>query len=462
MLGKVGVIARREYVGAVRTRGFLLGLFLMPVLIGGGMLLQHWSRQIADLTPRPVAVLDRTRGQQLLPLLLRSNDRRDTTLTDASGKQIKPRFIFEALNPTIDLSRTRLEVSDRIRKGNLVAFLEIGPKVLEAEPSVDRSPTTISSSDPNQTDPFELIEKTQDPDTLMYYTTSRPMDMELRQFIQQSLQPRVLAARLKQSETTLDEMMRLFGTLVVPRGLAWKDSDGNVRFEPRQNELVTVLLPVTMTVLMLVVVLIGASPLTTNIIEEKQLRIGEVLLGSVSPFQLMMGKLLGGVCTSLTLGTVYLIGAAVVAGQMGVLDRVSVVQIIGFVGLTIIASLMYGSLFVIAGAGASNIKEAQALVMPVMLMVVMPLFLLGSLMEEPHGWVGRVGTFFPLSGPLVTMFRLSAGPGLAGWEMGVSVMASLGMTLVLVWVAGRVFRAGFLLTGRPASFRELIGWILRK
>lgn len=459
MFGKVGVIAWWEYIGAIRTRGFLLGLILMPLLFGTGLMVQHMTRQIVDLTPRRVAVLDRTHGKQLLSLLLRSNERRNTTLFDASGKQIRPEFIVEPLDPTQDLSRIRLEVSDRIRQGNLTIFLEIGPNVLEPESS-GRSPAVIPSNQ-DRTDPFDLIEQTQDPDSLMYYTTNRPMDLELRQFIQQSLQPRIVSARLRQSETTLDEVMRLVGTLMVPRGLAWRDSDGRVVFEPRQNELVTVLLPVGLTVLMLVVVLIGASPLTTNIIEEKQLRIGEVLLGSVTPFQLMMGKLIGGVCTSLTLGMIYLLGTAVVSWQLQVLDRVSAVQMIGFVGLTILASFMYGSLFVIAGAGASNLKEAQALMMPVMVMVVIPMFLVGSLIEAPHGWVGRVGTFFPLSGPLVTMFRLSAGPGLTGWEVFVSVLGSLGMTVLLVWVAGRVFRAGFLLTGRPVSMRELVGWILR-
>ncbi|GIW77505.1 MAG: hypothetical protein KatS3mg104_2568 [Phycisphaerae bacterium] len=101
----------------------------------------------------------------------------------------------------------------------------------------------------------------------------------------------------------------------------------------------------------------------------------------------MMGKLIGGVCTSLTLGMVYLFGAAMVSWKLQVLDQVSVVQMIGFVGLTIIASFMYGSLFVIAGAGASNLKEAQALMMPVMLIVVLPMFLVGSLIEDPS----RVG-----------------------------------------------------------------------
>jgi ABC-2 type transport system permease protein len=459
MFGKVRVIAWREYVGAVRTRGFLIGLILMPVLIGSGLMVQYFSRRIVDLTPRRVAVLDRTPEQQLLPLLLRSNERRNTTLFDASGKQIRPTFDFEPIDPTQDLSRTRLEVSDRIRKGDLVAFLEIGPKVLDPDPGY--TPPSTVDPEAKHTDPFDLIEQTQDPDTLMYYSTSRPTFVELKQFIQQSLQPRVVAARLKQSETTLDEVMRLFGTLLVPRGLAWQDSNGHVVFEPRHNELVTVLLPVILTTLMLVVVLIGASPLTTNIIEEKQLRIGEVLLGSVTPFQLMMGKLIGGVCTSLTLGMVYLFGAAMVSWKLQVLDQVSVVQMIGFVGLTIIASFMYGSLFVIAGAGASNLKEAQALMMPVMLIVVLPMFLVGSLIEDPHGWVGRLGTFFPLSGPLVTMFRLSVWPGPGGWEVMVSVSGSLITTMGLVWIAGRVFRMGFLLTGRPASFRELVGWVLR-
>jgi ABC-2 type transport system permease protein len=267
--------------------------------------------------------------------------------------------------------------------------------------------------------------------------------------------------RTGQSEEALAQISRMHGTLVVPRGLASQTADGGISFEPRKNEIVMIVMPLVLIMLMLIIVLVGASPLTTNIIEEKQLRIAEVLVGSVSPFQLMMGKLLGGVATALTLGTIYILGAVTVAAKVGVLHLVTPALLVWFIIFTILAALMYGSLFVVAGAAATNIKEAQALVTPMMLIVVLPMFLVGPMINEPHGLVAKIGTFFPLSAPMVTIMRLGVPPAMPWWHPVVAAIESILMTLVLIWIAGRVFRAGFLLVGRPASFKELIGWIIK-
>ncbi len=465
-MNKTRIIAIREYLSAVRTKGFIVGVILMPLLMGGGILLQNLTQDIVDLDTRTVAVIDRTDGAKLFPLLERAAERRNTTKINdpKTNRQTKPKFAFDKIDPTGDLQQTRLKLSDQVRDGKLFAILEIGPDVLNPK----EMNTAAIATDPDQAapspasrDPFAMIEATNDPESLVYYTSNRPTYTELREFIQQTLQPRIAAARLNQSQATLDAVTRLFGTLVVPRGLASQDVNGAITFEPRKNELLIIVLPLVMIMLLLIVVMVGASPLTTNIIEEKQLRIGEVLLGSVTPFQLMFGKLLGGVGTSLTLGVIYLIGAIVVAYRMDVLQLISPSLIGWFILFTIVASLMYGSLFVVAGAAATNIKEAQALVTPMMLIVVLPVFMVGPMMNEPHGTIAKFGTFFPLSAPMVTMFRLAVPPALPWWHIAIAIIGSGLMMVALVWVAGRVFRAGFLLVGRPASIRELIGWIIR-
>lgn len=454
-MSKTRVIAVREYLAAVKTKGFIIGVILMPLLMGGGMLLQQFTQGIVDVEPHKIAVIDRTEDAQLFPLLQSAALRREQAIRDPKTQQfVKPPYHFEQVEPGEDLQKTRLALSDRIRKGTLFAIVEIGPDVLNPKQK------TLTTA-PVERDPYAMIEAINEPDSLVYYSSNRPTYMELREFVQQTLQPRIVAARLNQSQTSIDAITRLFGTLVVPRGLASQDPAGNITFEPRKNEIVLIVLPLVLIMLMLIVVLVGASPLTTNIIEEKQLRIAEVLLGSVTPFQLMMGKLLGGVGTSLTLGAIYLVGAIAVAIQAEVMHLVTPGLIAWFVIFTIVASLMYGSLFVVAGAAATNIKEAQALVTPMMLIVVLPMFMVGPMIQEPHGLIARLGTFFPLSAPLVTIFRLGVPPALPWWHPVIAITGSGLATIVLVWIAGRVFRAGFLLVGRPASARELVRWILR-
>ncbi|MGN6504492.1 MAG: ABC transporter permease [Tepidisphaeraceae bacterium] len=458
---KTMVVAIREYLSAVKTKGFVIGVILMPLLMGGGVIVQKFTQDIVDLRPKKCAVIDRTPDETLWPILeAAARKRNDAQLTDpATGRQIRPAFEFEHVDAPDDpkaLDDLRLRLSNEIRQGKLLAMVEFGPDTL--------SPKRVqpSATQPlNKSDPYAALEAANDRESLIYYSSNRPTYTELKDFIQQAVQPRIVAARLNQSQTTIDAITQLAGTLVVPRGLASESASGQVSFEPRKNDLVLIALPPIIVAVMLVVVLVGASPLTTNIVEEKQLRIAEVLLGSVSPFELMFGKLLGGVATSLTLGVIYVGGAFGIAYHFGVLGLLSPGLIAWFIVFTIIASLMFGALFVVAGAAATNVKEAQALVTPMMLIVTLPLFLVGPLMNEPHGTVGLAGTFFPLSAPLVTMMRLATPPQIAWWQPVLAIISSCGMTIVLVWIAGRVFRAGLLLVGPPAAMRELLTWIIR-
>lgn len=443
-MNKVFVIAVREYLAAVKTKGFLVGLILMPLLMGGGVAVQSFTKGLEDPTPRTVAVLDRTPGETLWPAL------RDAAENPATqpGTARPPLVNLERVAVPFDeaaLQQMRIDLSNRVRRGELTGLLEIGPDALR--PRVVSPATRPADGDLN--------------DDALYYTTNRPALTDLREFLRRAVQARVLAARLGEPVETIERVTRTGGEILVPRGLARESADGRVDFEPRTNEVATLMLPVAMVVVMLMVVLVGASPLTTNIIEEKQLRIAEVLVGSVSPFGLMLGKLLGGVATSLTLGAIYVAGAGAVANQLGLLNVLSIGLLAWFIVFTVVASLMYGAMFVVAGAAATNVKEAQALMTPLMLIVVMPMFLVGPLMNEPHGTIGLAGTFIPFTAPLVTMMRLTAPPPIGWWQPALALLSSGLATVVLVWIAGRVFRAGFLLVGRPAKFRELIGWIIK-
>jgi ABC-2 type transport system permease protein len=458
-MSKTLVIAVREYFATVRTKGFILGVILMPFLMAGGAVLQQLTQHLVDQDVRKVAVLDRTPGAPLARVLQEATTRQRQRPASATGGP-RAGFVIEVVDAGGELDATRVAMSQRVRDGELFATVEIGPDALRGK-TAPSMPATSPATSPVAGNSDGDNAARPDPDTLIYYSSNRPTFVELRDFVESALERDVVAARLGRPAEEVKAVTDLLGTLVVPRGLASRDESGRVTFEPRKNELVLAALPVVMVMLMLIVVLVGASPLTTNIIEEKQLRIGEVLLGSVSPFALMLGKLLGGVATSLTLGAIYVIGAAVLAQQAGVIHLLTPAILVWFVVFVVVAGLMYGAMFVVAGAAATNIKEAQALVTPMMLIVVMPMFLMGPILSSPHGTVAQIGTFFPFSAPMVAMMRIGVPPAMPWWHLAGAALSSTLAMLVLVWIAGRVFRAGFLLVGRPASMKELIGWILR-
>src|SRR5262245_19753664 len=190
-------------------------------------------------------------------------------------------------------------------------------------------------------------------------------------------------------------------------------------------------------------------------------RIAEVLLGSVSPFQLMMGKLIGMTAVSLTIAAVYLGGGYAAAIYHGLGDHLSPGLILMFLLFQTLACMMFGSLFAAVGAACSDMKETQNLMWPVMLLAVLPMFLISTVLQEPNGPVATSMSFFPFATPTLMVARQAIPPGMDWWQPVVGMLGVLATTVVCVWVAGRIFRVGILMQGKGANLRELARWVLR-
>src|SRR5207253_59811 len=172
-------------------------------------------------------------------------------------------------------------------------------------------------------------------------------------------------------------------TLIHPvqiesKGLSKRDADGNVTEASEANRITAFLVPFVLMMLMFMTVMMTATPLMQGVVEEKMQRIAEVLLGSVPPFELMMGKLIGMTAVSLTIAAVYLGGGYWAAHYFGFADAVSYELLAMFFFFQILAGLMFGSLFIAVGAACTDIKETQNLLLPVMLVVVLPMMLVGN------------------------------------------------------------------------------------
>ncbi|MGC4034108.1 MAG: ABC transporter permease [Tepidisphaeraceae bacterium] len=343
-MSKTLVIAVREYLAAVKTKGFLVGLIMMPLLMGGGVVLQAMTKTIESPASGSIAVLDRTADKKVWAVLKEAADKLEDTARHA--KRIVATYKLEPIDIPSDpvaLDSIRLTLADRVRAGKLTAIVEAGPNALaKRDPPMPRTPP-FAATPAGARRAAEYPPAADNADDAIFFTTNRPALTELRAFVENGIRPAVIAARLEQSPDTVRAVLRSAEGVLFSRGLAQRTMNGEISFEPRSNEIATLMLPVAMVVVMLMVVLVGASPLTTNIIEEKQLRIAEVLVGSVTPFTLMLGKLLGGVATSLTLGVIYIGGAAAVASKMGMFEIVTPGLVIWFMVFTVIGSLMYGA-----------------------------------------------------------------------------------------------------------------------
>jgi ABC-2 type transport system permease protein len=430
---KVLVIAVREYLAAVKSKAFIIGLIMMPVLMSGGAIAQFLLGDQVDLTPKRFAIVDRTPGQRFAALLQREAKKRN----EAADAHKKPAFVIvdEPVTDETDWHALRFRLSDRVRAGELTGFLEIAPDIVLGGPDT----------------------------AALRYQSNRPSYQDFAHWANQQINQEVLAQRAAQRPVNLADLGSIVRPVpLVTKGLTTRDArTGELREGDDQNPIVALLLPGGMLVLMFMLILLGATPLLQGVIEEKMQRIAEVLLGSVQPFALMMGKLIGMVGVSLTLSSIYLGGAYWAVQHYGYGEYLSWDIVAWFLLYQILSVFMFGSLYAAIGAACTDMKEAQAMLTPVTLIAALPVFIWISVVKEPTSVFSTIASLFPPATPMLMLARQAIPPGIPLWQPILGVAQMVATTLLCVYAAGRIFRVGILLQGKGARFSDLIRWVIR-
>jgi len=249
---------------------------------------------------------------------------------------------------------------------------------------------------------------------------------------------------------------------LVAKGLSKRDArTGVIEDAATESQIARFIAPVALIVVMFMMIMVGATPLVGGVLEEKMGRIAEVMLGSVQPFQLMMGKLLGMVGISLTIVALYLAGLYWLAHHYGLADMFSIGLLVWFLIYLILAVVLYGSIFVAIGSACTTSAETQTLLMPVIIVAVIPMLVLVHVIQEPNSVFFTSISFFPPATPMVMVGRLSVPPGIPWWQPALGVALLLATTAGFVYAAGRIFRVGLLMQGQGAKFTELARWVIR-
>jgi ABC-2 type transport system permease protein len=447
---KILVIAAREYFAVVRSKAFVISLVLLPLMMFAPGVVQKMTSKVMDIRDRKFAVIDHTPGAQMFPALAKAVQRhneQDIFEGGEQGKQIEPRFVLERIEPAAegpDLQQ-EYELAQRVRKGDLFGFVEIGRDVFTAPPA-----QAGEGSEPKRLKPEETVR----------YHTSTPTYFDFPQLVTRTVNSVVLKSKLEAAGVKGDFDKLKADVTLVDRGLPFRDAKGTIQPGEETNQLASLLVPFGLVFLMFIVVLIGAIPLTQGIIEEKQQRIAEVLLGSVQPFQLMAGKVLGMVGTSLTLILIYLAGAYFTAQKLHLVQYLPAHVIAWFVVFQILAVLMYGSIYIAIGASCTDAKEMQSLLMPVNLIMVLPLMVLANVVQNPNGPLARLATWFPPATPMIAVARIAVPPGIPAWEKAAAIAIVIAATALFIWASGRIFRVGILMQGKGAHVGEILRWIV--
>lgn len=467
---KIVTVAIREYRAAVLTKAFLIGLALMPIMMGGSIFIQIVFKDVKSLKDKTFVVIDRTSGGLIYTALNEvMKKRNEEGIFDKNTHQQKePKFMLERISPSPNVLQQRFELAERVRHQEIFGFLDIGSKVFEI-PNVNDKITMeayavemgANVGDSRQDRNRETAKKLPEEMTIRYYSNS-PTYNDFHAWAESVINLIIRAERaLGAGLSDKDKLAAIL--LAVPltnRELPRINRvTGELEDGKDVNFFVSLFVPFGIIMVMFMIIMVGATPLMQGVVEEKMQKIAEVLLASAKPFELMAGKLLGGVAVSLTLGTVYLSGGLLGAWYYGFTDYLSLTVVLWFLLFLVLAVLMFGSLFVAVGAACSDLKETQSLLLPVMLLAVFPMFFLTKIIQEPDGALATGLSFFPFATPSLMVARIAIPPGVQNWwQPYLGVAGVLLTTTFCVWVAGRIFRVGLLMQGKGASFSEIVKW----
>jgi ABC-2 type transport system permease protein len=435
---KTWLIAAREYNAAVRTKAFLIGIVLAPMLMGGGLIAFVLLEGRVDTTPKTIAVVDRT-GIVAPGIVQAAKARNEIEIFDAkTGKQTKPVYRIEIVQPNDENPEAqRVELSDQVRRKELQGFVEIGKDAVHPGSNPEGARIT-------------------------YYGENAVMD-DAYSWIGQPINNRIRSLRLAEAGVSEKRVESLLSWMPVePVGLVSVDpATGQIREAQRSSEGLAFGVPFAMIMLMFLMLMMGAVPLINSVLEEKTQRISEVLLGSARPFEIMMGKLLGHLGVSFTAAVVYVVVAFFATDRMGIAQSIPFDILPWFFAYMISAVFMFGAMSSAVGAAVNEIKEAQNLQMPVMMPAMIPLFVWLPVMKEPLSGFSTWMSLFPPFTPFLMLVRQSSPVEIPAWQPWVGLAGVIGLTIFMVWAAGRIFRVGLLMQGKPPRLGDLVRWAVR-
>jgi len=421
---KIFAVVRREYVERIRTKAFWIGTLAIPILLLGFIGVQIAVAHRAGGDHR-VAVVDLT-GKLFVPL--------SEQLTESEAKQKKEdpsktiHWVLEQRPLTGDLAATKEALRKEVVAKKINAYLILDPAQLSKD-RVEYYSTTVSEF------------------AAMNQLESAVNHIRLRQKIADRGLPTGLAV-------DLEKRIDLKAFRVTATGTAEEKGAGIVA-------------ALVFFFLMYSTFFMYGYQVMRGVIEEKSNRIVEVIVASVRPTELMLGKILGIGLVGLTQYAAWSliaanlslpgIATAMASSDMGV-PRIPASMVGFFLLFFLLGYFLYASVYTAIAAPFNTDQEAHQLAMIPMFMILGGIAVYPAVMNNPSGGIAVFFSLLPFTAPL-TMFLRTALSEPPVWQILVCAVLLVATTIGMAWLAGRIYRIGILMYGKKPTIPEIVRWI---
>jgi len=447
MLTRILAVVRREYLERVKTKAFWISTLLVPIFLGAVMIIPAWlaARGGGTFTIAMLAFTGRFAepiATELEDMLERRSSAAEATLKDSGvvhGEQAEA--VAEiAEEPILDLTLVPLDTGGdptsvreaakaRVTAGEFDGLLVI-PATLPAEGEAEYVSSNVSA--------FQMIST-----------------------LERSVSKVMVAARLTEAGLDPDLVGQL--TRRVNLKTMKLGAKGRETHDQGQGFLVSY---VFMMIIYMTVLMYGIYVMR-GVLEEKSSHIVEVIISTVKPLELMLGKILGIGAVGLTqflLWSLMMVaisapGAAAAVGMGGLeLPAVPAVQIVFFVVYFVLGFLLYGTLYAGVGAAFDTEQEAQNFQGVITMFLVVPLVLMMYILNQPDAPLSVVLSLFPFFTPMLMFLRMTL-TQVPAIQLAASVLIMVATIVAAACVVGKIYRVGILMHGSKPKLKDMWRWI---
>jgi len=436
-VNKILAVLKREYLAAVRKKMFIFMTLFFPVLMAGLMFI-------------PIMLMTRALGEKRVSVV-------DGTgrLADVFSKALKP----EIPNP---------KEAMRGRRGELPQTLELeyldarGQDVqTAAKPYLSR--LMAGKQKNGGLDAVFVVPANAftDPNAKFTFYSRASTDIMTQERLASVANHAMQRQRLAERGITGEQLDAIMAQVDV-EGVQLSRSG-----EQKKGGELNFILAFVLAALLIVPSFMYGVEIMRGIVQEKNDRVVEILISSMSPFELLTGKISGVAMVGLTQVSVWLAilgGVAAFGAATAMVAGVNISQFLRptlfvyFILFFILGYLTYVCVYAVAGAACNTDKEAQQLMAPIQLVMMMPWFVMMPIITNPDSQMAVAFSLMPVFGP-VTMFARTVASEPPMWHIALSIAVSIATIFVFFWGTAKIFRVGILSYGKRPTIPELWRWM---